>query len=53
MLAGVRSYMYIVVDNYTHTVYTKALCFKSEAVEVFKTLRVAAETKSRMSSARL
>jgi len=50
---GGKSYMYVVVDDYTRTIYAKAPHFKSEVVEVFKTFRVAAETESGMRSARL
>ena len=35
--------MYVIVDNYTQAVYTKLLCLKSEAVEVFKAFQVEVE----------
>ena len=42
LLAGEREYVHVVVDDYSHAVYTRPLCLKS-VVEVF---RVAAENKS-------
>ena len=41
--AGGREYMYVIVDNYTQAVYTKLLCLKSEAIEVFKAFQVEVE----------
>ena len=44
--AGGREYMYVIVDDYTQAVYTKPLCLKLEAVEVFKAFQVEVERAS-------
>ena len=44
--AGGREYVYVIVDNYTQVVYTKLLCLKSEAVEVFKVFQAEVERAS-------
>ena len=46
--AGGREYLYIIVDDCTRTVYTKPLWLKSEAIEVFKMFKAAAENESGM-----
>ena len=40
------SNLYVAVDDYTHTVYTQLLFFKSEAPEAFKAFRAATENGS-------
>ncbi len=45
-LARGRGYVYVVVDHYTHVIYTRRLCLKSEAVKAFKAFRAAAENES-------
>jgi len=41
-----RLYLYVAVDDYAHTVYTRPLFFKSEAPEAFKAFRAATENGS-------
>jgi hypothetical protein len=43
---GRREYAHIIVDDYTHTVYTRLLQLKSEAVNAFKTFQVVVENES-------
>ena len=40
--AGGREYEYIVVDDYTHAVYTRPLRLKSEAPKAFKIFKAVA-----------
>ena len=46
-LAGGREYVYVLVSDYTHAVYARPLCLKSEAVEAFNMFRAAEESESR------
>jgi transposase InsO family protein len=44
--AGGKAYEYVVVDDYTRAVYTRALKYKSEAPDAFKIFKAAAEKES-------
>ena len=44
--AGGKEYLYVVVDDYTRTVYARHLRLKSEAIEAFKAFKAAAENES-------
>jgi len=44
--AGGKSYLYIVVDDYTRAVYVKPLALKSEAADAFKAYKAVAENES-------
>ena len=44
--AGGCEYLYVLVDNCTHVVWTRALRHKSDAIEAFKTFKAAAERES-------
>ena len=46
MSAGGKEYLYIIVDNHTRAVYTRAIHHRLDAVDVFKVFRVAAEGES-------
>ena len=41
--AGVREYVYVIVDDYTRAVYMKSLRLRPEAVEAFKAFEAVAE----------
>jgi transposase InsO family protein len=44
--AGGKEYEYVIVDDYSRAVYTRPLRLKSEAAEVFKIFKAAAENES-------
>ena len=44
--AGGKEYLYVVVDDYTRAVHTRALRLKSEAVEAFKDFKAVVENAS-------
>ena len=41
-----REYLYVVVDDHTHVVYTWLMCLKLEAPEAFSAFKAAAENES-------
>ena len=43
---GGQEYEYVTMDDYSCVVYTRPLCFESEAADIFKTFKAAVENES-------